>query len=468
MLLFFTGALDAAYMGSSPLLLGHTYGLPVRIVAIANAHRGSLAVVGRGAGSEKGTPKLGTVFGSDGHVLAHRFSEGKGDAERPLIVNLPPEECVNALKLGMVDYAALWEPYVSLALENGGSVEFSDRDLGFEMFSFLVATESALAGKRRAVEGMVDAHLAAIDELEGGLGEYASRLRMIFGPELPAEAHEKLLEEGYRWPRETSLAGGLGGEVLASLAEVHAAHVALGTVPRDSDPDLAALVSAGVADVRASGDEALHLGYSNSIMCATFHVADLAGLFEKSGLGLGAGRRRVEERIARLAPELQDDLRLCSELIARDPELVIQKLGRMNEQLFRRLARASLGGDEKSFAATIESLRSAGVAPKDILSWADSIRSIRNVAAHHQENLSSEEAGNAFSIFLNVAEWFDQNRAALEAPVSRCPRCATEVEEVWVACPKCGMSLDGACEGCGAKVEPGWRVCPRCGRAIGP
>jgi hypothetical protein len=465
MLNFFTGALDVAYMGSSPLLLGHSYRLPLRILAVANAHHGSLAVVGRDREDTDSALKLGTVLGSDGHVLAHHFAAA--DPKRRVFhVNLSPEECLHALRMGMIDCAALWEPYVSIASEAGASVWFDDQDLDFRMFSFLVATEKVVGEKTAALEAVIEAHLAAVDAIESDLGRFSSRLRMIFGPDLTAASYERILRERYEWPRHDFLAeGAIAAEVETALERVRETHVALGTV-EETGPGIGLLAPHDEVPDLLPEEQHLNLGYSNSIMCSTFHVGDLGGLFDAKGLLMEVGRRRVEERIARVGAERQDDLRLCYELIDRDPELVIQKLGRMNEQLFRKQLTRLSGQEHKSFGAVLESLRELDAIPRDILSWSDSIRSIRNVATHENETLTREEAQNAFNIFLNVVEWCDRHQLESIVAESRCPRCRAAVDEDWIACPECGASLNAQCESCGDGLQPNWKLCPRCGTAI--
>lgn len=465
MLNFFTGALDVAYMGSSPLLLGHSYRLPLRVLATANEHHGSLAIVGRDRGSPGSALKLGTVMGSDGHVLAHHFAKAD-DSRRVFYLNLPPEECLHALRMGMIDCAALWEPHVSIAVDAGASVWFTDQDLDFTMFSFIVATERVVGEKTAALEALVKGHLAAIDAIESDLDPFGQRLRMIFGPDLTAASYERILREAYKWPRHDFLASGaLDPEVKKALGAVLETHVALGTV----DGGAADLVLLAPHDEEAdlpADEQALDLGYSNSIMCATFHVGDLGEMFDSAGLAMHVGRRRVEERIARVSAERQDDLRLCYELIDRDPELVIQKLGRMNEQLFRGQLRRLTEKDPRSFGAVLESLRELDAVPGDILSWSNSIRSIRNVATHEDETLTSEEAQNAFNIFLNVIEWCDRHQLESSAVGGRCPRCRAPVDDDWVACPECAASLSYQCDSCGDGLQPGWKLCPRCGTAV--
>jgi RNA polymerase subunit RPABC4/transcription elongation factor Spt4 len=288
---------------------------------------------------------------------------------------------------------------------------------------------------------------------------------MVFGSELSARTYEKLLTEGYRWESVDMLNGGrLPDEVTESLAAVWKAHEELQATNFSEHP-LSTLVQHRPKRGEPDRNALLLLGYSNSIMCSSFHVADYAKLFQDQGFEVQTGRRRIEDRIARLDITTQDDLRLCYELLRRDPELVVQKLGHMNEQLFRGLSRDLLRVEPKSIAAVIEGLREAGVVPADILSWADSIRSIRNVVTHGDQPLSDDEAANVFNIMLNIVEWHLSAGSALKAAAPRCARCKNPVEAAWVACPSCGSSLSGKCRGCDQALQAGWKACPYCGAA---
>ena len=465
MLNFFTGALDVAYMGSSPLVLGHLYGLPMRLVSVACVHKGSLAIVARPGYRLDTSPRLGTVLGSDGHVVSHFFVQ-QNDVRSPVYINLSPSECLGGLHSRMIDLAALWEPYVTLAVESGAQIIFRDTDLPFTMYSFIVATERAMEDKHKQILALNLAHEAALEELQEGADQYIERLRIVFGSEVPARTYSDILARLYSWDAIPLLGlGELPENIDQSLKNVWEAHQALqGT--QFPDRPIQDLVGAVSNTKPMASPDPLQLGYSNSIMCASFHMADYSRKFVEQGFELMTGRQRVEERIARLQPELQEDLRLCYELMHRDPELVVQKLGHMNEQLFRGLAVRLLGVEQKSIAAVIESLRSTPQIPADILSWADSVRSIRNVAAHGDGGISMDEASNVFNIMLNIVEWHYKSADLFEAESPRCGRCRSPVEEGWIACPNCGAKLAGACGSCGNTLEPSWKLCPHCGVAV--
>ena len=456
-----------AYMGSSPLVLGHLYNLPMRLLAVACRHTGSQAIIARnGATPPPAGPRIGTVLGSDGHVLAHHFAKARG-LRSPVYINLSPEECVNALSSGMLDYAALWEPYVSLAEAVGASRVFTDDEVPFSLYGFLVATERAVDEKYKLVEACRQVNDAALESLRRDPASSVKRLRMVFGSAVSTQTYERILTDGYDWEAVDLLnADTIPEAIMAGLQGVRAAHEELqGTT--FSDRPIEALIGAAQGDRPRDDTAPLLLGYSNSIMCTTFHVADYEGLFTSHGFDVQSGRRRIEDRIARLDAETQDDFRLCYELLHRDPELVIQKLGHINEQLFRRLSRQLLNTESKSTAAVIEALRESAAIPSDILSWADSVRSIRNVVTHAEQRVTDDQAANVFNIMLDIVEWHLGARDSLASAIARCGRCRAHVESDWVACPNCGASLSGTCRGCDKPVETTWKVCPHCGTSTG-
>lgn len=52
--------------------------------------------------------------------------------------------------------------------------------------------------------------------------------------------------------------------------------------------------------------------------------------------------------------------------------------------------------------------------------------------------------------------------AALAAPQTTCPRCATAVGRDFFVCPFCALRLKHPCAECGAPLEPSWFGCPYC------
>ena len=48
----------------------------------------------------------------------------------------------------------------------------------------------------------------------------------------------------------------------------------------------------------------------------------------------------------------------------------------------------------------------------------------------------------------------------------KCTGCKKDLDESWVACPYCGVSMLASCPGCGKDVNTAWKVCPYCARKI--
>jgi type II secretory ATPase GspE/PulE/Tfp pilus assembly ATPase PilB-like protein len=43
-----------------------------------------------------------------------------------------------------------------------------------------------------------------------------------------------------------------------------------------------------------------------------------------------------------------------------------------------------------------------------------------------------------------------------------CPNCSSRIEQSYMACPSCGVTLKDKCPDCGRTLEKNWRFCPNC------
>lgn len=467
MLSIFTGAVDVAYMGSSPFILGHKFQLPIKIVAIANIHKGSLAIVGNKNSIKRlpnATKKIGTVYGSDGHVLAHEFKKKHLGDQDLTIVNLSPTEGIEALKLGMIDFVALWEPYVSFLLQRGFEKIFDDTNLNFRMYSFIVATEKSLNKKHNLISKFLDVHFAGLNILNSNIDEYLLKLRLLFGNDLSTKDYKNIIAKFYTWPKYNFLDSEIGKEdVKFSIKNIFDIHSELGNRSNASFEENNFFPS--IANLNEGSENILNLGYSNSIMCTGFHLADLSGQISQNDFEIYSPTRRVEERIASLDEDYQEDLKLCFELLSRDPELVIQKIGRLNEQIFRNIEKLITNSTTKSFAGVLQKLGELNIIPSDILAWSDSIRSIRNVATHDEGKMNEEESKTTFNILLEILEWYKANKNKFSNNTI-CPRCHKNIDGDWIVCPHCGNDLCNKCQSCGKQIENNWKACPYCGAGV--
>lgn len=49
-----------------------------------------------------------------------------------------------------------------------------------------------------------------------------------------------------------------------------------------------------------------------------------------------------------------------------------------------------------------------------------------------------------------------------ELGAKACPRCSSPIENEFLLCPECGLSLREPCNYCGKPINKSWRVCPYC------
>ncbi len=116
---------------------------------------------------------------------------------------------------------------------------------------------------------------------------------------MDAHTYHRLLSGAYEWQTEHMLdLDSLPTHIVTSLEAVANVHRALQNSAFAHRP-VDSLLAGHPGDSTMS-DEPLQLGYSNSIMCTTFHVADYENMFQSHGLQVQAGKRRVADRIARL------------------------------------------------------------------------------------------------------------------------------------------------------------------------
>jgi len=471
MLSFFTGALDVAYMSISPLVLGHFFNLPLKILSLSSVHKGTLALMSKKSlreHKENKTIRIGVTLGSDAHIVAHNFVQENLADRDVLYINLSPPECVEALNYGMIDYASIWEPYVSIAVKRGAKFAFSDHDLDFEIYCFLVGTKSALRRKSAEILRLVKAHTNGVQELKQDLHKYIPALRSVFSKELSRERHEEIMREGFDWLENDrpNSSNHLNENLNKSFERVYRAHTEIGNIRKSQHFRFDQFIPSLQDHSGLTGGDPLKLGYSDSMTCAPFYVADVAGFFEEHGLEVQSFQKRATDRIIRLSLKFQEDMRLCYELIDRDPELVIQKLGRMNEQIFRGIESKVLHKRSRSISKVISNLRDSSAINQDILSWSDSIRLIRNVATHGSEHINIEQARNAFNILLNILEWYEQEESSLSFQRARCLNCHSLLDPDWKICPICGNRVLKECPECNQSIESGWKACPECGTSL--
>lgn len=461
MLLFFTRAIDAAYIGLVPYVLGLAYGLPLRIVGVAASGSPSHAVVTRGELPQNEPVRIATVLGSSGHFAGWYWIDRAGLPG--LFIDLPPREQVHALREGYVHAIATWEPYVSASAADGGRIAFRATDLPFPLLDLIVAGDDGPGAE--GIDSLVRLHAGVSERLVGGATpEDLNYIRQLFRVNWSDERVQELIETSF----VTAATQEIETSQLITAAElvsrfVTSAGLGVAGVNHDDLSDRVA-VRAYAPQHEPSVDTELRVGYSEDLMCVPILVARNLKDIAPVAVNFEATVQREEERIASLPDSLRESVEQARELIAIDPALATMKMARLVELSLRSISDQALGRQSpKQISAVISGLEEAGILPPIVATSADWIRSVRNVAAH-QDELGTATASAALTHLLEILEWIQESNVAQER---RCPRCSQPVQPEWVVCPACTWRFERTCERCGLALESSWKACPGCGAPCG-
>ncbi|MFH8926303.1 DUF4145 domain-containing protein [Streptomyces pristinaespiralis] len=463
MLKFFTGTLDAAYFGSTPFLLGYSYGLPVRAVGIAQRLGNGHAVVTRGTLSSR--PRIGTVSGSTGHEIAHAWA--KATDRNPVYVDLPPNDQVMAFEAGFIDAVSCWEPFTTMAVRLGGKRVFTGEDSGSQLNLLCVSSDTAQE-KPAAVRALVKTHDDVSRKLRLGVSSRELHfLQGVFADALSITDCERIFRDGIEWVESTSASTAqTRDEITASLRSSWDFLVSTGLYSGNM-PDLSAALEPldeRVDHTTADERSTLRLGYSDSIMCAPILLGRHARLFMANGLDDTDSDSRIIERVAALGDEYRQALRSIRSLLAVEPELAVVKAGKVIEQeLADFYERCFDRVPPKAISSAIEELSKFGVMPTRVTAAAHWLRNLRNDSAHRGRE-AVQYAETAYGLTVEILEWLHQELPRL---LLRCTRCGRTIEDSnWVACPHCGQLRRRSCGSCREPIQASWKACPHCGCAV--
>jgi hypothetical protein len=458
MLLFFTRAIDAAYVGLVPYVLGLAYDLPLRVVGVAGSGSPTHAVVTKGELPPAPEPiRIATVRGSNGHFAGWYWIKKQG--RRGLFVDLPPQEQAQALREGYIHAVATWEPHVSACLTDGGRVAFRATDLPFPLLDLIVAADDGPGAE--GIDSLVKMHASMSERLVGqATPEDLNYVRRMFRADWP----EARLQELIRASFTTAATQNFEPRQLAKATESISDFVtSAGLGVADTDQDV---LSTRVA-VRSydpehlpSKDTELRVGYSEDIMCVPILVARDRKDIAHVAIKFEPTVQREAERIASLPDSLRESVEQARDLIAVDPALATMKMARLVELSLRSISHQALGKQPpKQISAVISGLEEAGILPPIVATSAHWIRNVRNVATH-QDGFELATASAALTHLLDILVWIHDSNVAQE---QRCPRCTQMVQPEWVVCPNCTLRFEHTCEHCGQALETSWKACPSCG-----
>jgi sulfonate transport system substrate-binding protein len=174
-----TGALDVGYTGDLAFLTVYATGAPIKAIGGTRSDARTQAILVRGdspiksAADLKGKRLAGTRGGWGQFLIDATLEQAGNKIEDATFSPLGPVDAKIALLAGSIDAWAIWEPYVSYATLKDGARVVADGQGLTPTITFIVASDSAIATKRAAVQDLVrrldKARLWSLDHL----AEYA-------------------------------------------------------------------------------------------------------------------------------------------------------------------------------------------------------------------------------------------------------------------------------------------------------
>ncbi len=470
---FFTGEVDVAYMGLTPYVLGVVYGLPIKIVAVAQElHKSHGIVLKQGSILERNQNiKIGTVFGSSGHYLAHKWMKKEG--LNVSFVNLSTKEQKEAFEYGFLDGVAVWEPHVSLIEQMGGQCVFDTSDLDTPIFNVITASESTIQNKGESLDRFLETHFSAINKIENSNSkEYAEYFQVIYNREISPQQYGEITTDKYKWPKNNYLENTQNNTDIKNALEKSVTFLnEFGLINKNNINTEDCFPSENTNRMTAwsstNNSRNIKLGYSDSLLCSTFHISQRLGLFDDAGIKIRSDETRLVEKIASFDKKYRDKISEIRDLAKNNFEAATIVLGKENKKLFRNIYKRVF--DKRppdEFKLLLDGLDSENLLPGHVLTSAHWIRQLQKIAVD-EEGITSSQANDALTRFVDILEWFHNERDNLSQINERCPDCRYEIEDTdWKVCPDCGTELSNTCGGCGAEIERVWDHCPKCGNDL--
>jgi predicted RNA-binding Zn-ribbon protein involved in translation (DUF1610 family) len=200
------------------------------------------------------------------------------------------------------------------------------------------------------------------------------------------------------------------------------------------------------------------------LLCATFHISQRLGLFEDSGIKIRSDERRLVEKVASFDKKYRDKISEVRDLSKNNVEAATVVLGKENNKLFKKIYERVFDEDPPDeFRELLDKLDDENLLPGHVLTSAHWIRQLQKIAVDEEE-ITRSQGTDALTRFVDILEWFHNERDNLSQINEKCPDCNNEIEDRgWKVCPRCGTQLSNICESCGEELELGWDHCPECG-----
>ncbi|MDF2599245.1 MAG: hypothetical protein K0Q54_2068 [Methylobacterium brachiatum] len=182
------GALDVGYTGDLSLLTAYAAGAPIKAIGGTRSDPRSQAILVRqdspirSAADLKGKRLAGTRGGWGQFLIDATLEKAGIRLEDATFAALNPVDAKVALVAGSVDAWAVWEPYVSFATLKDKARVIADGEGLTPTITFIVASDSAIATKRAAVQDLLErlnkARLWSLDHLDTYARSTAALTRM--------------------------------------------------------------------------------------------------------------------------------------------------------------------------------------------------------------------------------------------------------------------------------------------------
>jgi sulfonate transport system substrate-binding protein len=173
------GAIDVGYTGDLSFLSVYAAGAPIKAIGGTRSDARTQAILVRNespiktAADLKGKRLAGTRGGWGQFLIDATLERTGNKVEDATFAPLGPVDAKIALLAGSIDGWAVWEPYVSFATLKDKARVVADGQGLTPTITFIVASDSAIASKRAAVQDLVQrlnkARLWSLDHL----AEYA-------------------------------------------------------------------------------------------------------------------------------------------------------------------------------------------------------------------------------------------------------------------------------------------------------
>jgi taurine transport system substrate-binding protein len=165
------GSVQIAYIGSSPISVAATRGLPVKLILQDRIGDAEELVARNGAGIDDPTKdlvgkKIGVPFGSTAHFALLGALKHWGLKETDVtILNLPPSEIAAAWARGNIDAAYTWAPALTEILRTGKKLTDSAEvgSWGAPTFNGYIVADSFAKNNPEFVQAFFDLTITARD-----------------------------------------------------------------------------------------------------------------------------------------------------------------------------------------------------------------------------------------------------------------------------------------------------------------